>query len=238
MFAPALVVFDLDGTLLRGATICEVLAESLQQLPRMQEFERLTEQREIVAAREEMAQWYEKVPRTSLLGFCRNARFAPGLDAGISLLQQHGVAIGIASITWDFAVRHFAHQWGIEHCLATTLHDSGAIGHVWPDHKPHWMLELAAQYNVPRNRVAAIGDSAGDYGMLEAAGVPIFVGAEASKAKPGWIHWPDANIGHLAQHLIDLWADQELHDNMEQPTRSRAQSGRRPAQSSWPGCSS
>jgi hypothetical protein len=36
-----LAVFDLDGTLLRGLTVCEVLAGPLGHLERMQQFEAL-----------------------------------------------------------------------------------------------------------------------------------------------------------------------------------------------------
>jgi len=51
----ALVVFDLDGTLLRGPTVCEVLAESLGRLERMRQLERFAGDQELRAAREEMA---------------------------------------------------------------------------------------------------------------------------------------------------------------------------------------
>src|SRR5215203_2467874 len=109
----ALVVFDLDGTLLRGPTVCEVLAQHLGRSPRMQEFERLKQRNGISAAREEMASWYRDVPRSTLLQSLSQARRAPGLAEGISLLHAHGVVIGIASITWHFAVTHFADALGI-----------------------------------------------------------------------------------------------------------------------------
>jgi len=202
--ARALVVFDLDGTLLRGPTVCEVLARSLGRLPRMQEFERLKQREGISAAREEMAMWYREVPRSTLLQSLSQAQQAPGLAEGISLLQAHGVSIGIASITWRFAATHFADALGIEHCLATVLQDSGAIDHVWPEHKAEWALNLAARLKVPFERTAAVGDSAGDYEMLGVVNTPIFVGAEPPQAS--WRHMPAANIEHVARHLIGVWA--------------------------------
>jgi phosphoserine phosphatase len=39
---PRLVAFDVDGTLLRGRTICERIADGLGELGEMLEFERLT----------------------------------------------------------------------------------------------------------------------------------------------------------------------------------------------------
>ncbi|HMN44530.1 MAG TPA: haloacid dehalogenase-like hydrolase [Povalibacter sp.] len=201
----ALVVFDLDGTLLRGPTVCEVLAQYVGRLPRMQEFERLKQRNGIAAAREEMAAWYRDVPRPALLQSLSQAQHAPGLAEGISLLKAHGVVIGIASITWHFAATYFADALGIEHCLATGLHDSGAIDHVWPEHKAAWVLDLAARLKVPLERTAAVGDSAGDYDMLSVVSTPVFVGAEPPP-QAGWRHMPAANIEHIARHCIGLWS--------------------------------
>jgi HAD superfamily phosphoserine phosphatase-like hydrolase len=203
--ARSLVVFDLDGTLLRGPTVCEVLAKSLGRLSRMQEFERLIGREDISAAREEMALWYKDVPRSTLVQSLSQAQHAPGLAAGISLLQDHGVAIGIASITWHFAAVHFANAFGIDHCLATVLHDSGAIDHVWPEHKAQWVLELAALLKVPAERTAAVGDSTGDYDMLGVVGTPIFVGA-TPPLQAQWRHMPAADIEHVCRHLIETWS--------------------------------
>ena len=55
--ACGIVAFDLDGTLLRGPTVCEVLAESLGRLQEMRRFESFTQESDIVAARQEMARW-------------------------------------------------------------------------------------------------------------------------------------------------------------------------------------
>jgi hypothetical protein len=57
-----LAVFDLDGTLLRGPTVCEVLAQALGRLDHMKQLEALIaglSDIDITAAREEMARWYQ-----------------------------------------------------------------------------------------------------------------------------------------------------------------------------------
>jgi phosphoserine phosphatase len=210
----ALVVFDLDGTLLRGPTVCEVFARSLNRLPRMQEIERIKDREEIAAAREEMASWYRDVPRSTLLQALNDAQLAPGLSAGIALLKAHGVAIGIASITWRFAVAHFAASLGIENYLGTGLEDSGSINHVWPEHKARWTLELADRLRVPAKRTAAVGDSAGDYDMLGVVGVPVFVGSQLQVLQP-WVHLPAANIERVARHIIDAWGLQQSLGSQE-----------------------
>ena len=103
-----LAVFNLDGTLLRGETVCEVLAQTLGRLDRMREFETLTLEGEIAAAREEMAAWYQSVPQAELIKLLESATIAPGASEGIGLLRQHGIVAGMASITWEFAVEWFA----------------------------------------------------------------------------------------------------------------------------------
>lgn len=62
-----LVVFDLDGTVLRGPTVCELLARPLGRLREMESFETLTSEAEIARARAEMVHWYAGIPRGRLL---------------------------------------------------------------------------------------------------------------------------------------------------------------------------
>jgi HAD superfamily phosphoserine phosphatase-like hydrolase len=200
-----LVVFDLDGTLLRGPTVCEVIAQRLGRLQRMQEMERLSNRKQIAAAREEMARWYAEVPLSALLECLRAIQLAPGAPVGVSMLQKHGVTVGIASITWSFAVAHFAARLGVQHFLGTTLQPSGSVEHVWSEHKAAWVLDLAARWGVSREHIAAVGDSHGDCEMLKVAGKAFFVGAQASELNPEWLRWPAANIEHVAQHIIESW---------------------------------
>jgi phosphoserine phosphatase len=72
-----LVVFDLDGTLLRGPTVCEVLAESLGHIEEMRRFERLSGEREIITARGEMARWYKDLSIDDLQALLENLNWAP-----------------------------------------------------------------------------------------------------------------------------------------------------------------
>ncbi len=200
-----LVVFDLDGTLLRGPTVCEVLAVPLGQSRRMQELERFRSRPELQAAREEMARWYRAVSVSSLVGSLQAVRLAEGAACGLSLLKAHGVATSIASITWSFAVEHFARGLGIEHWLGTELQESGEIAHVWPEDKGRWVKDLAQQLGLPVERTAAVGDSAGDYEMLSAVGLPIFVGRELPATRHDWLHRPGENIEWVARHLLQVW---------------------------------
>lgn len=202
---PALVVFDFDGTLLREQTICEVLARQLGQADRMREFEQLTDPGDITCAREEMIRWFSDIPRPELLTLCDNARLARGVYRGVRLLRERGIHVSIASLTWEFAVHHFARRWSIDHVLATGWDASGLISHVWPEDKARWMRELADSLGVPQGRVAAVGDSAGDQEMLEAADLPVFVGENLPVGSVQWSHLPGADIDHVARFVLERW---------------------------------
>ena len=201
----SLVVFDFDGTLSRGDTICEVLAKTLSRLPRMKEIEQLKTKEEIAAAREEMAPWHDHMSDADIAGSLQGVNLAPGLEDGFSRLRGYGVTIAIASITWRFAIKHFARRWGIGHYMGTNILPTGEIEHVWAEHKAEFIHRLSSQLDIPRERIAAVGDSPGDYDMFEAAGIPIFVGATYPPNQPGWLCLPNANILDIAEHLIEIW---------------------------------
>jgi HAD superfamily phosphoserine phosphatase-like hydrolase len=201
----ALVVFDLDGTLLRGQTVCELLAGSLGRLERMQQLERFVTNDDLRAGREEMATWYRPVGIARLRDTLGGACLAPGAEEGLRLLRRQGVAIGIASITWSFAVEHFARLLDVEHWLGTALEASGEIRHVWAEDKASWVRELALRLNVPFERTAAVGDSIGDREMLEAVGTAVFIGRELPAPRPRWLHFPSADITSIAERLLSAW---------------------------------
>lgn len=201
----ALVVFDLDGTLLRGPTVCEVLAQSLGHLERMRQLERFAGNEELRAAREEMAGWYLSVGLATLADALKDVHLAPGAERGLDLLRDHDAAVAVASITWGFAVAHIARRLGVEHWLGTELTASGEIHHIWPEGKGRWVRGLAGRLRVPLARTAAVGDSVGDLQMLQAVGVPVFVGRELPSAHQGWLHFPEADIEAVAKHLMGSW---------------------------------
>lgn len=122
-----LAVFDLNGTLLRGLTVCEVLAGPLGRLDRMQQFEAPLHASalDIAAAREEMAGWYRAVPLADLTALLETATVAPGAAEAVALLRQHGIAVAIASITWEFAVAWFAQRLRAGYYVGTRLAGDG-----------------------------------------------------------------------------------------------------------------
>ena len=203
-----LVVFDLDGTLLRGPTVCELLARPLGRLREMESFETLTTEAEIAQARVEIACWYNGVPRGQLLEPLRTARWAPRARESVARLLAAGVEVAIASITWQFAVEWFAHELGLSRFLGTGLSPEGTVQHVWARDKGTWLRELAAELGISCRRTAAIGDSSGDGPLLEAASLRFFVGAALPRAPRlrGVAHLPGGDLGEIVERILRTWA--------------------------------
>ena len=95
-----LAAFDLDGTLIRGDTVCEVLAGGLGKLERMRELERDTspfDNAAVKTAREEMATWYGESTTDDLTSHLVLAKLAPGAIEGINLLKSNRLLSSINS---------------------------------------------------------------------------------------------------------------------------------------------
>jgi phosphoserine phosphatase len=198
------VAFDLDGTLIRGRNSLAVLGTAL----RHPEWE---EQMEILYMRGEtpdqmrrrVAPWTEFSP----VELCRplvHARFAPGVEEAFRLLHERHVTTAIVSISWDFMVEWFARRFGAAHWAAVGFAADGAVAPFWPEDKGPWLEQLMAALHVSRHEVAAVGDSPRDASLLRAAGHAFYVGTESPQGLEGIQHYPDGDIGAVAQAILRL----------------------------------
>ena len=201
-----LAAFDLDGTLIRGLTVCEAIARGIGRIERMRELEQLgsNEIGEVTAAREEMAEWYSSLTFGELCRHLLAIRVAPGVDEGFSLLRQHGFKIAIVSLTWEFAVEWFANRLGADYSVGTRLSSDGLITHFWPKDKASWLTKLADKLGVELEDVAVVGDSSGDIPMLLTVGHRYWVGQITPPSLDGMvIHEPSGDISLVAQRIIE-----------------------------------
>jgi haloacid dehalogenase-like hydrolase len=128
---------------------------------------------------------------------------APRAAEGITFLRRHGVAVAIASITWEFAVAWFARQLQVDYFVGTRLEPDGRIMHFWPRDKVTWIQGLRDTLRIPASRIVAIGDSGGDVEMLRAVRHPVFVGATLPGELPGVTHFPGTDIATVAHWIIE-----------------------------------
>jgi HAD superfamily phosphoserine phosphatase-like hydrolase len=195
-----LVAFDLDGTLIRGPTICESFAAPLGKLSRMREIEQLRDTAQICAARQEMLSWYGEPPNT-LCEKLTEVDIAPGAHEAFELLAQRGIPTAIVSITWGFAVEWFARRFGAGAWIGTGA-QGGEIQHFWPSDKPLWLARHANALGIELSEVAAVGDSHGDVPMLAAVGHPFFIGAELPAEIAHAVHAPDTDLREIARRIL------------------------------------
>lgn len=197
-----LVAFDLDGTLLRGVTVCEAIARQLGRGERMEELEQVHTTEEILQSREEMASWYEPYSVAELATPLPEMDLAPGTREAFDRLADHDVTTAIVSLTWEFAVEYFAEELGADHYVGTTLHPDGDITHVLPADKPTWIRGLTERQEIEMEQVASVGDTANDAHMLAATGRAYFVGSDLPDGLESVRHRPDADISELVEDLL------------------------------------
>ncbi|MFI5385091.1 MAG: HAD family hydrolase [Fimbriimonadales bacterium] len=202
---PGLVAFDVDGTLLRGPTICQCLARALGRAEEMEAFERLSTREDIAKARAVMLDWYRPHQRSVLLEHLRSSvTLAPGAREGIKLLRASGVKVALVSITWEFAVEWLRAELGADFAVGTKWLAGDEIGHFWPENKANWLTEMLLSCSLCVADLAAVGDSTSDLPMLQLAGRGYFVGVCAPVLPPHVEHWPHANIADIAQDFLDV----------------------------------
>ena len=199
-----LACFDLDGTLLRRPTICEMLAEPLGRSDEMVRIEALSDETAIAEARAEMVGWYVGVPQDELRHHVSTPNWAPGAREAVAQLQREGVQVAIASYTWKFAVELVAGPLDVAHYVGSEFGADGSIRHVWAKDKADWFAQLGTSYGLSRDRMAAVGDSKGDVEMLNVAGVRVCVGAERLPVHDV-IHMPDADLRRVAELILGRW---------------------------------
>ena len=197
-----LVVFDLDGTLLKGPSICELISIKIGKFDRMKYLERFSSKQDLSEARKEMISWYSKYSLDELILSIKDAEIAPGTWDGISLLKENNIAIGIASMTWEFAVKYFATKFGIQFYIGTELEENVLKNQIWPEDKAYWLIKLSKNLGVSKNLTAAIGDSVNDSYMLRTAKYSFFLGELLPKNLNGVVHLPCGDIKKIAELIV------------------------------------
>jgi HAD superfamily phosphoserine phosphatase-like hydrolase len=199
-----LVAFDVDGTLLRGPTICDCIAAGIGKQEEMQAIERgLTSTVDIAAARARMVCWYRSHDRATLLRHVQTAAvLAAGAREGVANLKRAGIQVALVSITWQFAVEWLASELGADWAVGTQWCANDEIVHFWPADKATWLAGRAAEIGLHPTEIAAVGDSVGDLPMLKYAGRGYFVGADPVDLPSHVQHWPAADISDIVRDLL------------------------------------
>ncbi len=200
---PSLVAFDVDGTLLRGLSICACIAAGIGRQREMAALEHGRSIADVAYARATMAAWYRSLGTDALLGHLRAARLAPGTREGIALLRAADVKVALVSLSWQFALDWFLRELSADYAVGAGLAKDGTVVHFWPEDKARWLHATAHALGLTRADVVAVGDSPADLPMLRFAASGFYVGRDPPPDLPAHVrHWPQADIAALAQEII------------------------------------
>lgn len=201
-----LAVFDLDGTLTRGETCVQVIASVIGRRAECDEFEKLApmDRSDLGKARTQMAAWLASSDRQAISRAIDLMPLAPGAEECFARLREVGVATGIVSITWQFAVLRFALRLGADFFVGTELQSTGEVRHFWPEDKATWTDSLARWLGLPLNRVAGVGDSLHDHAFLAIVGHPFYVGTDDPPDRAQ--HLAGADLDKVADMIVGAFA--------------------------------
>lgn len=93
----------------------------------------------------------------------------------------------------------------VKDCLGTDITQSGELIHVWGRDKGKWLGETASRYGVPQERIAAVGDSAGDLELLSTATLRFYVGAGPTPELASLVHLHEADLRVVADRILAEW---------------------------------
>ena len=181
-----LVAFDLDGTLSPGLTVVERLAQGVGKLPDMNALEARLARGEITrdVLAEAAAGHLRGMSMAEAAALLDPWALMPGAEETVARLRTQGIAVLLVTLTWRFAAGLIGRRLALDGWSGSEpeLDDdglcTGKIRHLFtePD-KRHFIEAHAADLGIAMSQVVAVGDSAGDIPMFQAAGRSIAINA-------------------------------------------------------------
>lgn len=180
---PALVAFDVDGTLVDDTVF---VWETLHEHFRTDRAERAAAQADYLAGRRSYAEWFEHDIRTLLArGADRDSMYAAiagmrpmaGAHETLAALHEAGVILAVISGSLGFVLDRLFPEHPFQDVLINHV-GFDAAGRIveWRatpfdmDHKATGLRHVAARHGVPLERCAFIGDHVNDVEVVRAAG--------------------------------------------------------------------
>lgn len=192
------VVFDLDGTLLRGTTVSLLLAQWLGRGEEIAELERAFHAHEISnsVVADTSASWFAGCRTTDVREVLADGPWIDGMAETLQTLIDAGTSLLLGTITWSFAAEVVKERHGFAAASGTamTANDgvlSGVVSRYFDEHdKLRFVQEWCAKRGYSMSRVAAVGDSRSDVPLFREVGLSVALNAT-----------PDARS--VATHVLD-----------------------------------
>lgn len=195
---PPVVVFDLDGTLLRGTTVSLLLARWLGRESDIAELERRFQAHEISnsVVADTSAAWLAGKHTADVWRVLVNGDWISGMTETFQRLADTGSSVLLATITWRFAAEMLRKQYAFVAVSGTEMQVtngglSGRVTRYFDEHdKVRFVESWCAENGFSMSDVAAVGDSRSDVPLFRRAGMSVALNAT-----------PDAR--KAATHVLD-----------------------------------
>lgn len=180
-----LACFDLDGTLVRGTSVSQHLADQLGQGEQMAELERLYAAGEISNAvvAEAQARSYRGIRLAEIVAKLSTIPCIRGIDPVLLSLRERGIESILGTVAWSFAAEEFRRRHGFAAVSGTEaeLRDDVPTG-VVKRHFDEWDKVAFVRSHCEANGVElseciAVGDSRSDVPLFQAVGFSIALNA-------------------------------------------------------------
>jgi phosphoserine phosphatase len=192
------VVFDLDGTLLRGTTVSLLLAQWLGRGEEIAELERAFHAHEISNSviADTSAAWFEGCHIADVWRVLADGPWIGGMAETLQTLGDAGINLLLGTITLRFAAEMLRERHGFAAVSGTEMaaNDgvlSGVVSRYFDEHdKLRFVQDWCAEHGYSMSQVAAVGDSRSDVPLFREVGLSIALNAT-----------PDAQA--TATHRVD-----------------------------------
>jgi phosphoserine phosphatase len=179
------VVFDLDGTLLRGTSVSLRLGEWMGRREAIDELERRFRANEISnhEVADTSASWFTGVAPDDVWAELEAAPWIEGIEGTVRALVDAGCQVLLGTVTWRFAAEMLQHRYGF-HAVCGTEMDledgrlSGRVSRYFDEFdKLRFVEEWCTEHGHALECVAAVGDSRSDVPLFQRVGMAIALNA-------------------------------------------------------------
>lgn len=169
------VVFDLDGTLLRDTTVLRLLATHLGHGEAVVELDRAISAGEISSRTiaDRSAAWFAGCTAAEMDAVLADGPWIRGIAETVAELSSAGTNVLLGTITWRFAARLLGDRYGFDAVSGTELEaDDGVFTGRVTRHfdgvdKLRFVEAWCAEHGYTLAQVAAVGDSRSDVPLFE-----------------------------------------------------------------------
>ncbi len=179
------VVFDLDGTLLRGTTVSLLLAKWLGRTSEIADLERAFHANEISnsVVADTSAGWLAGRSVNDAWHVLEEGPWIGGMAQTFQALASAGANLLLGTITWSFAAEMLRKRHGFAAVSGTEMYIadgvlSGEVSRHFDEHdKLRFVENWCEQNGYSMGEVAAVGDSRSDVPLFHRAGMSIALNA-------------------------------------------------------------